>query len=301
MLKVIEKRKSVREYKDKKIDTDVIKELNDILEKRPEIGTTVEFSFIENGDKVFDALDGFAGYNGVMIKAPHYMAILSENKPNYLMESGYLAEWYSLHMAHKNIGTCWIELSNKSEQAKKMLGIESDKELIGILAIGYSKAEHHVSRIYDTTKGGSISPLTDLGYPNIDPVYSKGAVSGRKPIDEIVFMNNWGEKASIEKLEQFGLAEVFYYMRMAPSWGNRQPWKFLISGGKITLAIELDNPFTDSEDDRYISEIEAGIAMLYFEVAMHDEGMPGHWNFDCDANSLNIPEEYFVAGAYTYN
>lgn len=301
MLKVIEKRKSVREYKEKQISNEVINELNGILLKRPEIGKEVDFVYLEDGNKVFDDLNGFAGYNGVMIKAPHYMAILSENKPNYLIEAGYLAEWYSLQMAHRDIGTCWIELSNKNEEAKKMLKIDSDKEIIGILAMGYGKTEHHVSRIYDTTKGGSVSALTDLGYPNIDPSYSKGAVSGRKAINEIVYMKNWGEHATIEKLEQFGLVEVFYYMRMAPSWGNRQPWKFLISGEKIVLAIEINNPYTDSSDDQYISEIEAGIAMLYFEVAMHSEGMPGHWNLECDGNALDIPKEYFIAGCYTYN
>lgn len=301
MLKVIEERKSVREYKEKKIQADVINELNEVLETRPKMGDAVEFKFMENGEMVYGMLDGFAGYNGVMIKSPHYMAILSEKNSNYLKISGYLAEWYSLNMARKDIGTCWIELANKSDKAKELLGIKSDKELIGILAMGYPKADHHVSRIYDTSKGGSISPLTDLGYPNIDPSYSKGAVSSRKPVDEIVFMNKWGEQTTIAKLEQFGLAEAFYYMRMAPSWGNRQPWKFIISGEKIVLAIETDNPYTENTDDRYVSEIEAGIAMLYFEVAMHDGGMPGHWNFNCDAEEMDVPKEYFVAGCYTYN
>jgi hypothetical protein len=42
--------------------------------------------------------------------------------------------------------------------------------------------------------------------------------------------------------------------------------------------------------------------MLYFEVAMHDIGLPGHWNTDdlSDADKYQIPENCFIGGYYTF-
>lgn len=303
MLKVIEKRRSVREYKEKHIPANVIEGFKALLDKRPTLNLdeNIKFLYIEDGASVYKALDGVAGYNGVMIEAPHYMAILSEKSSNYLKVAGYLAEWLILHMTKEDVGTCWIETANKSDKVKQLLEIESQKEIVGLIAMGYSKMEHRLSHIYDTSKSGSVSPLTDLGYPHIDPNYSKEPVSNRKSIEDIVYLNKWGNMASTEKLTDYGLAEVFYYMRMAPSWGNRQPWKFVVTGDQIILAIDGNNPYTEDANDQFIAEIEAGIAMLYFEVAMHDEGLPGHWNFECDSTDYEIPDTYFVAGCYTYN
>jgi len=303
MLKVIEKRRSVREYKDKHIAESVIKGFEELLENKPNLhmDEDVKFLFLEDGKSIYKALDGCAGYNGVMIKSPHYMAVLADKTTDYLKVSGYLAEWLILHMTKEDVGTCWLETADKSDEVKGLIGIESKKELICLIAMGYPKSDHRLSHIYDTSKSGSVSPLTELGYPNIDPQYSKEPVSNRKSVEDIVFMKKWDQKASVKQLSDYGLAEVFYYMRMAPSWGNRQPWKFIVSGERIVLAVDRDNPYTDDVKDPIIAEIEAGIAMLYFEVAMHDEGLPGHWHFECDASEFEIPETYFIAGIYTYN
>ncbi|GKT31028.1 nitroreductase family protein, partial [Aduncisulcus paluster] len=68
-------------------------------------------------------------------------------------------------------------------------------------------------------------------------------------------------------------------------------------GTKIVLVIERD----DRVDDR-AEEVEAGIAMIYFEVAMHDIGLPGHWKTDdlSDADKYQIPENHFIGGYYTF-
>jgi hypothetical protein len=58
----------------------------------------------------------------------------------------------------------------------------------------------------------------------------------------------------------------------------------------------------DERVSDYSEEVEAGIAMLYFEVAMHDVGLPGSWKTDSleDTDKYDIPENHFVGGYYTF-
>lgn len=41
------------------------------------------------------------------IKAPHYLAIYSENKENYLVNVGFMFQQFSLYLTEMGIGSCW--------------------------------------------------------------------------------------------------------------------------------------------------------------------------------------------------
>lgn len=300
MLKVMEKRRSVREYKDKMISMEELDQLMRILETPVSLaeGQNAGLLFIEDGEAVSRALDGIAGYNGVMIKAPHYFALLAEEGPHSMTHAAYLAEWFVLHATQLNLGTCWIETIDTSEVAKERLQLEDGRRLLALIAIGYPKAEPRLSNIFQG-KGTGLSPYTEAGYSDKNPEYAKEPVSARLSIDEIVYLKGWGQNASVETLESYGLAEAFYYMRLAPSWGNLQPWRFVLDGQRILLAINKNNPFKKGADGD-LAAIEGGIAMLYFEVAMHNLGLPGRWILDVAPGTLSVPEDYYIAGIYQY-
>ncbi|SKC85703.1 nitroreductase family protein [Maledivibacter halophilus] len=292
--KIIKERRSVREYKSKKVEENVINDLlNDFTnKKRLTDDIKINFGFIQDGKGLYEKLDGLVGYYGKLIKAPHYIYITSEVKDGYLENAGYIGEKLVLEATKLGLGTCWIEVSKNMDKVKEILSIEKDQEIIGLFTIGYPKKERKVGGVYDT-EGKSLSPLTEFGYSNIDVKYTDAPISGRKSIEDITYLNNWGQKATVEELEDRGIAESFYYMRLAPSWGNRQPWKFIIRGEKIVLAVCKDEMVSEK-----IAKIEAGIAMLYFELMIHESGIPGKWVIrNCD-NEYNIPENYFIAGCY---
>ena len=299
MLKVMEKRRSVREYKEKALSSQDLQQVKNYCDTYPKLSqkTDVSFMFLEDGEDVASKLDGVAGYSGVMIKAPHYLLVMASESENAYKAAGYAGEYIILNVTKHEIGTCWIDGVDQSDKIKELLGVESDQLVVGLIALGYAKYEPRLANIYDTNMDGSVSPLTDLGYPNIDPEYSKEPVSNRLSIDEISYLKKWGAAVDAGELQKRGYDQVFYYMRMAPSWGNRQPWRFILDGTKIVLVMERD----DRVDDR-AEEVESGIAMIYFEVAMHDNGLPGHWNSDdlADADKYNIPENHFIGGYYTF-
>lgn len=292
--KIIKEKRSVREYKEKKVDKHLIEDLLENIKNKRKLKDDIDvsFEFIENGEDVYKSLDGLVGYFGKLIKAPHYIYIASEIKDGYLENGGYLGEEIGLKATDLGLGTCWMEVSQDVNKVKELLNITEGKDLIGLLAIGYPKKETRISGIYNTNRK-SISPLTEFGYPNINIEYSDEPISERKSIENIVYLNEWDKKVSIEELEARGMDEVFYYMRLAPSWENRQPWKFIIDGEKIVLTV-----CKDEKIDEKIMRIEAGIAMLYFELMSHELGIDGKWRLEKPEKQYNIPEDFFVAGYY---
>ena len=298
MLKVVEMRKSVREYKMVDFDKDILDKIVNLSKSIPKINEDVdiEFRFIVNGGEIASKLEGFAGYYGKMIKAPHYFAIYSKNDVENYKYAGYAGEWLILNAAKLEVGSCWIEPGKDPSKTKELLGYETDKELVALIAMGWPSGESNVSNIYGSKERVSMSALTEGGYPNFSGGLEKGKLSPRVSISEIVFSDKWNNSVEFEELKNQGLDEVFYYMRLAPSWGNRQPWKFILSGEKIILAVKKNEEITEN-----VANIDAGIAMLYFEVAMHNYGISGKWEIGNAVNpeNYNIPEDYFVVGYYS--
>ncbi|WP_422395153.1 nitroreductase family protein [Paraclostridium sordellii] len=104
------------------------------------------------------------------------------------------------------IDSCWVTFK-ESSLIKEKLEILSDKEVTAIIALGYG----------DTIKTKSAT-----------------SDSSRLGVEKIVYLDKWGENATIELLEfKRGLLDAFSFARMAPSTLNRQPWRFIIDGGKV--------------------------------------------------------------------
>jgi len=295
-LKLAEKRHSTREYKQKKLNEKDQQFVFDQLESLPMIGDSgnIEFRFISDGIAIAHHLEGLAGYFGNMIYAPHYVALLCNDSIVCNKVTGYLGEWFILNALKQGIGTCWIEVKD-SDAVKSILRIESGKNVVALIAIGYSKKEHQQSNFYNATNSSSISVLTDLGYPNINAYETKAPVSIRKSITEFASLESWGNLATIDDLEQLGIHEALFYMRLAPSYENRQPWHFVFRKDVIDLVVETSNHVSKA-----IQHIDEGIAMLYFEVGLHDSGIKGRWDFSDFNADYPIPETYRVAGRYKY-
>lgn len=294
MLKVMEKRRTVREYDATPLSEPVMNGIQTILESMPIIAGTedVNFAVLENGETVFQALDGIIGYNGHMIEAPHYFLVTCPGTANDYRVVGYLGEWLALHLAKQDIGTCWMTCGGKSDLIKERLGLDLDDEVAAIIGFGEPKEDKKLSKIY--AYGESPVQSSAKAFGN-DASIKDENYAYRKAITELVYLKTFGVELEIEEIAKRGLEEVFFYMRNAPSWGNLQPWKFILDGERVVLIMEKNASLTED-----IQQVDAGIAMLYFEVAMHDRGLPGKWVTDVDQfrEKLNIPEAYDVIGYY---
>ena len=68
-------RKSVRTFKNKKLDKRSIEEVEKIITDINTAEEHTEYKLFLNGDEISERLEGKAGYAGVMIKAPAYIAM----------------------------------------------------------------------------------------------------------------------------------------------------------------------------------------------------------------------------------
>ena len=288
---VIRNRKSIREYASKDVKKSLLEELLEV--KMKSLSGDLKYGIYMDGENAYLNLDGKVGYYGKMIKAPHYIYILAKKEDNYMESTGYLGERLSLKAADLGLGTCWIDIKydTDNDELKSILEISSDMILTGLIALGYPKKNTSLWTIFKGKgSSNSMSTMTVAGYPNIEVETVDKNTSGRLAIGDIVYIEEFGNKADYKTLENRGLAEIFYYVRMAPSWGNRQPWKFVVYKSGIELYMRKD------EIQENTTKLEAGVAMLYFELATHEMGIPGNWNL---ARKEDRDEYYFI-GTYNY-
>lgn len=261
--KLILNRKSVREFKDTSIDSKYFSEIENYINNSkkllPEID--VEIRMYDFKD-CYEKINELAGYNGYLIQAPNYIILLSDVKNGYIENSGYIGERLILKARDLGIDSCWITFKD-SKEIKEKLNISSHKEVTAIIALGYE-----------------------------DNINSKNkSISERLSVEEIVFMDEWGNNASVTELEERYLLDAFSYARMAPSSLNRQPWRFIIDGGKVILAVKSDDFSSD-----YEGSIDTGIAMLYFSLIIDTTMFDLTWNVGSLDKDYKIPSNYKIVG-----
>ncbi|WMM25725.1 nitroreductase family protein [Tissierella sp. MB52-C2] len=246
MTNFLRERKSVREFKNKKIDVDVLSDIKVYLEsiENEENNGSVRFSLYEYGEKLYNELKGVGGYSGVMIESPHYITLeLMNNQESSIISSAYYMEKVITKLNNLGIDTCWVSIGNVEQDKKLQIFGEIIGEINYILAIGYGKARN---------------PFVN------DPI------SDRIGVEDLVFIDKIGNPPEGDELENRGLDDLFYYVRFAPSAFNKQPWRFLLKKDKVNLLIK----YNDKEKP---SLMDAGIIMYYFEYLANSIGINSKW------------------------
>lgn len=246
MSQFLKSRKTVRDYKRKAIPRKTVREIRSILEeankKMADKGATLVF--LQDGKDILNVLEGKGGYAGVMIESPSYIAlnIVEEKEEAYIFGAYYLEDTIT-KLYDYNLGSCWISLGNVEEPIRENLTMED----------------------------GRTEYLLSIGYPVPQMGIGEAPYSSRLGVEEIVFTEE-GKKVTMEELEQRGLDDLFYYIRFAPSAYNRQPWRFYLGDGKITMTIPN---YSDK-----VTLVDAGIMMYYFEKMIAGIGIAQKFQVD---------------------
>lgn len=264
MMNFLKKRRSTREFKKKQLVEKDLEKIKDII---TEINFEaqqylIKMKLYEYGENIYQNLKGIAGYSGVMIESPHYIALENEpSKPISMIYSGYFMEKLITELNDLGIGTCWISLNNVNSELKEKAFGEDSERLNYLLAIGYPKPK---------------SPFAERQF------------SERIGVEEMVYIDNFEKNVSIEELENLDLGDLFFYVRFAPSTLNKQPWRFMLHDGYIDLLLI---------DDGDISYIDAGIIMYYFEELAKIQGMNSQWELVLEQiEHKNV--KYIIVGKY---
>lgn len=246
MTNFLKNRKSVRDFKNKKVNEVVLKKVNEeIKELEKEIRKgNINFNLYEDGGKIYSLLKGIGGYSGVMIESPHYITLeLADREYSTVIYGSYCLEKLITKLNSLGLDTCWISVKDIEENKKKEIFVKSEGKIDYMLAIGYPK----------------------LRNPFIPEPFSE-----RIGVDELVFFKDIGRRLSMEELEARGLEDLFFYVRFAPSTMNKQPWRFVLDNEKVKLLLT----YKEGEEPLYV---DAGIIMYYFEALANTQGIKSKW------------------------
>lgn len=247
----LKSRTSTRDFKDMELNKADLEKLDKIIDSEIIKLGKDDLAFIvqTDGEKVFKALEGKAGYKGVMIKAPAYLALnILNDDPASLVKGAYGVEELITELDNMGIGNCWITVADVEDSVKKG-------------AFDYDK--------------GEVRLLLAIGYP-VDETVREHQFDDRKGIGEFVFIDQLGKKATNEDLEQRGLDEIFAYARFAPSAYNAQPWRFVLVDDLIKLYIE------DYKGE--VNLLDAGIIMYYLDKLGESISMGSKWDIKPEIN-----------------
>lgn len=286
MIKVIEKRRSVREFSKNEFSKTELEKLYSLLQDMPKLCSDdgLIAKYYSNGAELVKKLDGVAGYNGKMITAPYYIAFLAKKDDDKIKAAGYAAEWLALELSALEIGSCWISLNNNETKIDEILEVKEPFSIKALLAVGHPEKPSFLSSIFQ-------NKATRTGAQTVE--VKEEVKNDKLAIEDIVFEGEFGKKPDLDELEQHGYLDAFSYLRFAPSSLNRQPWRFIVLNEGILLCVDMGEGY----EDKNLALIEAGIAMLYFKTAMAGSGFNGYWDMEA-GKEVNVPNQYLRAGVF---
>ena len=131
----IEKRRSIREFRNKDLEPGIIREIE---EKFSGIHKLIPYIPVELAVRTGDTrlrLEGVAGYRGKSFMAPAYLIVLSDKDDNYVENVGYITEDLCLSLTEMGISHCWLTVDD-SNAVKKAAFIDSPKQAVAVIACG---------------------------------------------------------------------------------------------------------------------------------------------------------------------
>ena len=261
MTNFLQKRKSVRNFKTDTVPRDALENIKLLMNEMGTNESGISFSLYENGKIIAEGLRGKAGYAGVMIEAPHYIALdIDGDKPLNILKGGYCLEKLNTKIVDLDIDTCWITVDSVDADTKRAIFGEN---------------------------GSGIDYLIALGYGQKKKLFDPEVTSSRLSVEEIVFADTIGNPISIETLENYGVFDVFSSVRYAPSHKNFQPWRFVLKGA------EVDAYMVKSDEDNR-SLIDMGVILFYMEEMLKTIGINKKWTID-----LKDAGKYYYIGSFT--
>ncbi|MBO5323954.1 MAG: nitroreductase family protein [Oscillospiraceae bacterium] len=277
---LIQNRKSVRAFTDKKVPHSVAQEIKTYFEtsvKRliPELKTEL-YLFC---DDVKAMLEGAGGYNQFLVGAPQYLVLLSAKDELAELNAGFIMQDLVLNLTDMDLNTCWITFTD-SELVKESLGIKSELDVAAVVAFGYG---------IKTTKR---LRLNIKSMSNVDVVAKHRYMEPKRSMYDMVFLNTWGNTHKLDDHIGFFddmLWEAFYAATLAPSYLNRQAYGFVIHDGAISLVRRPDEYTTDID-----GKLSLGIALLHFTSVAENWAGKLRWSFGESAAKLQLPEGHEV-------
>ncbi len=199
------------------------------------------------------------GSYGRVIGAQSAALVIGRPARRAVQESmGYLGEAVLLQATTMGLGTCWIAGSFDRAVASSLVDLEEGEQVFAVSPLGYAQEK-----------------------PRTGEILMKAMVRAkhRRPVTEIApgfDEEHWPAWA----------AEGVRLARIAPSAVNRQPWRFVLDQGAVTVSV-----VGRGAEGSVSRLLDVGIAMLHFEVGARLMGAFGHLGDPGGAGRRSLPAQ----------
>lgn len=129
---LIFKRKSVRKFVKEPLEASVLEDVKEQITKLEPLFQDIKTEVVVLGEKEIGGI--------FSIKAPHYLAIYSQEKEGHLLNAGYLLQQLDLYLSKQEIGTVWLGLGKPQENLK------AKDALPYVMTLAFGKANETVHR-----------------------------------------------------------------------------------------------------------------------------------------------------------
>ncbi len=278
----IRRRFSVRHYESRPVPEKILQ----AVEKSGETSLAlddaikVRFHLIREGSLVAQQMTFQTGRQWLFGSAPHFIIATSEEKPRFMLNTGFRMEQVILFATTQSLGTCWIGGLFIEERTGSFLGLGKGERVIALTPLGYPDTSFYGRAIYS---------IVHLAAPD---------ARRRRPMQQIIFGPEFGLPLETQDAE---LLEVLECTRLAPSWTNSQPWRFVVDGDEIIALAEIRSSLFYHGKHYY--RLDTGIAMSHFFLSARELGWKGKWQvsgFDPThmIKKHAVPRGYEVLGIY---
>ena len=280
----IRRRISVRHYEPRPVPEEILQHVIESGENSVALDDSirVRFHLIEEGRLVASRMTYLTGARFLFGSSPHFIIATSEEKPLFMLNMGFRMEQMILFATQQGLGTCWVGGMFTEERIGAFLGLDKGERVIALTPLGYP----------DTSFYGRVAhDIIELGAMNF---------GRRKSLKQIAFGSDWGSPLEAEDKE---LLEALECARLAPSWVNAQPWRFLVTGKEIIAVADAKGRYSSVRDGKHYYRLDVGIAMSHFFLVAKEMGWSGSWRVTgLDpahvAKAHAIPDGYEVLGVY---
>jgi nitroreductase len=177
--------------------------------------------------------------------------LASSEREGYLTDAGFRFEQMVLDATGRGLGTCWVGLMFKEATLRSTLGLDNSWRMIVLTPIGRPLDNSLTNRMLRALAGSK----------------------GRKPIEQLFFWRRHGEMLPASVTSDPRLMQVLEATRWAPSWMNKQPWRFMISEREI-LVYKVREQEREGKD---YHRLDCGIAMCHLHFTARALGIDGRW------------------------
>lgn len=145
LIEAIENRHSVRSYTDKKIEGEVLSELQAEVEAcNKESGLHIQL--ITDDSETFS---GFKAHYGKFSNVRNYIGLIGKKEEDLDEKVGYYGERIVLKAQQLGLNTCWVALTYSKRKNK--CAVEKGEKLVCVISVGYGSTQGvaHKSRSMD--------------------------------------------------------------------------------------------------------------------------------------------------------